>query len=110
MVADKVTGTITLVIGRCPRDGRNWDCQCARCGSSCDFHDCDNCGGDGEIEDEDWQFEGEFHRCDWCHGSGGHWACLSSPEYCEANPADGRADVRRGTVEWFTFEAPKATS
>lgn len=73
-------------------DGHGEDCQCARCGSSCYFVDCDNCGGEGEIEDDDWQFEGEFYRCDWCRGKGGWWRCCSSKAFCEANPMPGRAD------------------
>ena len=105
-MADKLSAG-DRVIGKCPRDGREWDCQCARCGSSCYVVDCDNCGGEGEIEDEDWQCAGEFHRCDWCGGEGGHWACGSSADWCEAHPNDGRADVKRGTVEWFTFDAAK---
>ena len=72
------------------RVGDEDDCQCARCGSSCYFADCDNCGGEGEIEDDDWQCEGEYHRCDWCRGVGGWWRCDSSEAYCEANPALGR--------------------
>lgn len=72
------------------RVGDHDDCQCARCGSSCTFIDCANCGGEGEIEDSDWQFEGEYHRCDWCRGSGGWWRCMSSKQYCEANPRPGR--------------------
>lgn len=95
----------TRVIGACPRDGRYWENQCARCGSSLIFHDCDNCGGEGWIEDDDWQAdEGDGHDCDWCFGEGGHWACCSSVEYCEGNPITDRADVKRGTVEWFTFD------
>ena len=68
------------------------DCQCARCGSSCVFTDCDNCGGEGEIEDTDWQCEGEYHRCDWCRGAGGYWHCLSGREWCQKNPMPGRED------------------
>lgn len=74
------------------RIGDEEDCQCARCGSSCYFVDCANCGGEGEIEDEDWQFEGEFYRCDWCMGKGGWWRCCSTKEYCTANPMPGREE------------------
>ena len=97
----------TKVIGKCPRDGRYWDNQCARCGSSVIFNECDNCGGEGWIEDDDWQAdEGDGHTCDWCRGDGGHWACVSSEEWCEANPIKGREETERGTVEWFTFDPP----
>ena|SRR3990167_324406 len=69
------------------------DCQCARCGSSCCFLDCDNCGGEGDIESDDWQDEeGYRYRCDWCMGKGGWWRCISSKAFCEANPMPGRAD------------------
>lgn len=96
------------VIGVYPRDGREWDCQCARCGTSMQFLDCDNCDGEGWIDDDDWQADdGDGWECEWCRGAGGHWACLSSPEWCEAHPQDGRADVKRGAIEWFTFDAPK---
>ncbi len=96
---------LTRVIGKCPSDGREWDCQCARCGSSMFHEDCDNCGGEGWIEDEDWQAdEGDGWDCEWCRGDGGHWVCGSSAEWCEANPCEGQADVKRGTVEWFTFD------
>jgi len=68
------------------------------------FEDCDNCGGEGWIEDDDWQAdEGDGWDCEWCRGEGGHWVCLSSPDWCEAHPCDGRDDVKRGKVEWFTF-------
>lgn len=56
------------------------------------FVNCANCGGEGELEDEDWQCEGEFYRCDWCRGTGGWWRCLSSKAWCEANPMKGRED------------------
>ena len=72
--------------------GDDDDCQCARCGASCFFVDCDNCGGEGEIEDDDWQCEGEYYRCDWCRGAGGWWRCLSSEAWCSANPMPGRED------------------
>lgn len=101
------------VIGKCPRDGREWDNQCARCGSSLSFEDCDNCGGEGYVESDDWQDdEDTLYTCDWCRGSGGHWACLSSPEWCAANPREGREQIQRGAVEWFTFDKPhgEATS
>lgn len=103
--------TATKVIGKCPRDGRTWEPQCARCGSSMSFEDCDNCGGEGWIEDDDWQAdEGDGWDCEWCRGEGGHWACLSSRAWCDANPRDGRANLDRGTVEWFTFDEPKPTA
>jgi hypothetical protein len=74
--------------------------QCARCGSSVGHRDCENCGGDGYIEDDDWQFPSN-DRCDICLGDGGWYVCLSSGEWCEAHPIPGRETVTRGTVEWF---------
>jgi hypothetical protein len=94
-----------------PRDGREWDCQCARCGSSCVWYDCDNCGGEGYVESDDWQDdEDEMYQCEWCRTTGGHWACCSSPDWCEAHPNDGREMVQRGKIEWFTFDAPKSNA
>ena len=89
-----------------PRDGRYWDCQCARCGSSLVFVDCDNCGGDG-VSGHDCGEDccccadpEENETCDWCFGAGGHWQCYARAEWCEAHPGTGREDVKRGTVEW----------
>jgi hypothetical protein len=31
--------------------------------------------------------------------------CGSSPEWCAANPREGREAIQRGEVEWFTFDA-----
>ncbi len=93
------------VIGKHPNDGRDWECQCARCGSSMSFQECDNCDGNGEIEDDDWQADDEYYTCGWCGGDGGAWVCLSSPDWCDSHPNEGRADVKRGIVEWFTFDA-----
>jgi hypothetical protein len=98
----------SVIGGKCPSDGRYWDCQCARCGSSVMFNECDNCGGEGWIEDDDWQaYEGDGHNCYWCNGVGGHFACVSSVEYCEGHPKKGREDITRGTIEWFTFDPPR---
>jgi hypothetical protein len=104
-----MAGTFARVISvDAPRDGRNWDCQCARCGSSTYSVDCDNCAGEGWIEDDDWQAdEGDGWTCDWCQGSGGYQVCCSSADWCEAHPNVGREDVKRGAIEWFTFDAPK---
>lgn len=42
--------------------------------------------------------------CDICNGLGHWYRCLSSPEWCKANPLPGREDVERGKVEWFETE------
>jgi hypothetical protein len=80
------------------------ECQCARCGSSCAFLRCGNCGGDDEalgsscIDDlchggECIHGDSGFIRCDWCHGAGGWWHCCSGPAWCEANPLPGREHI-----------------
>lgn len=82
-------------------------CHCARCGSSCDWSECtaDGCC-DGVVEDlDDDGFDSLDRRltCPDCRGFGGVNVCLSSAEWCEANPLPGRESVRRGKIEWFTF-------
>lgn len=97
-----------------PADGQDWDCQCARCGSSADYQQCDQCAGDGF----DWHDCGEDccmcadpednMPCDICRGRGGWYRCLSSKEYCEANPLPGRQHIARGKIEWFVIPAEPA--
>lgn len=90
-------------------DGREEDCQCARCGSSCYFVDCGQCD-DGEVERDEWDYCGTyFTSCDHCRGSGGWWQCCSGAEWCEANPMEGREAVDHGKVEWFTLP-PRASA
>lgn len=88
-------------------EGLEIDCQCARCGSSCDWQECvgDGCY-DGVIEDfEDDGLDGLSPRtkCPECEGRGGTQRCMSSHEWCEANPLPGRESVKRGAIEWFTI-------
>ena len=33
----------TIIATRPPEDGRQWDAQCARCGSTASWVDCENC-------------------------------------------------------------------
>jgi hypothetical protein len=86
------------------------DCQCARCGSSCEWVDCWAGCEDGYVnrheEDPLWYDDECDWPCDECHGRGGWQHCISSAEWCEANPLPGREDVRRGAVEWFTVGEP----
>lgn len=84
-----------------PSDGRDWDCQCARCGSSVHWETCGACGGEGITA------PGELYEEDplWYAAWG---ICMSSPEWCEAHPLTGRDAVKRGAIEWFTFDAPTA--
>lgn len=94
-----------------PRDGRDWDCMCARCGSSVMRVRCDSCGGDGVVEvyEEDPlnSDPGDMDRCDTCDGEGGWLVCLSSAEWCEANPNRSRTR-ERGVIEWFVPSPPIA--
>lgn len=88
-----------------PHDANEWDCQCARCGSSCDSQQCEECLGDGFVECDEWDDEigdGDgFEKCPDCIGNPVRYRCMSSPEWCEANPMPGRELVERGQVEWF---------
>lgn len=96
------------------RNGVEIDCQCARCGSSCDYVDCGHCdeGSLGSDCIDDLCHGGEcihgdsgFIPCDICGGAGGWHECLSSPEFCNGNPLPGRENVERGKIEWFTIES-----
>jgi hypothetical protein len=104
------------VIGSCPRDGRHWECQCARCGSSLGFEDCSQCDGDGFIG-HDCGEDSCFCRlpqdnipCNWCAGTGGYGVCISGEDWCQAHPMSGREETKRGTVEWFTFDTEPTRS
>lgn len=101
----------TLIADRPPSDGRDWDCQCARCGSSCASESCPLCDGDGyhldDCDDPDCDKPERFD-CPDCQGDGQFHECLSSPEHCEANPRAGREETKRGAIEWFTFDEPGA--
>src|ERR1700719_2468023 len=89
-----------------PRDGKQHDCQCARCGSSCDYERCDQCedGYDGHDCGEDCcccLHPEENVVCQICRGYSGWGGAPSSKEWCEANPLEGRENVQRGEIEWF---------
>lgn len=97
-----------------PKDGRNWDCRCARCGSSVESESCGACGGEGvtghgELHEQDplWYDADDYEPCHQCSGEGSWMFCLSNIEWCEANPIKGRENVPRGKIEWFTFEQVK---
>lgn len=97
----KIEGGVEWVTFRRPDGEINDDCQCARCGSSCYFEDCDACGGEGFVWGEDiasgydfgWIDEDETYPCQACRGKGGWWRCISSREWCQANPMPGREGV-----------------
>lgn len=84
--------------------GLEIDCQCARCGSSVDSEECDACNcEDGCIWDDDDEDAQDWEPCPICDGAGVWHRCMSSPEWCQANPIPGREDVPRGKIEWFTI-------
>src|ERR1041385_316790 len=90
-----------------PRDDASEEeCCCARCGSDVTFEDCYNCEDGYSYHDcgEDCCccIDPEPNvLCDICRGRGGWSVCISSPEWCEANPLPGREGIERGKVEWF---------
>jgi len=82
------------------------DCQCKRCGSSMSFEPCVSCtdGLSGHDCGEDTcscADPDDNVQCSECDGEGGSYSCLSSDEWCEANPRPAREDVERHTPEWF---------
>lgn len=91
------------------RAGMEIDCQCARCGSSMDYERCNQCE-DGYSDHDCGDdccccLEPELNvPCDLCRGQGGWHTCLSSPEWCEANPLPGREQIKRGEIEWTCSE------
>ena len=89
-----------------PQDGRDYDCQCARCGSSCESEGCDECLNDGFVtnDDRDWDDDEEFVTCPECLGTPVVYRCLSSADWCLANPLAGRENVERGKIEWFEIK------
>ncbi len=92
------------------RSGEEIDCQCARCGSSVHSEHCEYCedGYDGHDCGEDCCCclnPEENVLCQFCLGAGVFHFCLSSAEWCQANPMPGREDVERGAIEWFTVSA-----
>lgn len=87
--------------------GSEIDCQCARCGSDVFSERCEYCedGFDGHDCGEDCcccQYPEDNVPCQYCGGSGMWRRCLSSPEWCEANPMPGRESIKRGAIEWYT--------
>ena len=68
-----------------PNDGREYDCQCARCGSSVEWEQCGACGGEGttgpgELYEEDplWYDMDDYEPCHQCNVSGVVAALLCS--------------------------------
>lgn len=73
--------------------GQGRDCQCARCGSSCERVECDACAGEGRTEYDDDDFDIVYRTCADCAGKGGWWQCISLRDWCLANPMPGREGV-----------------
>jgi hypothetical protein len=101
----------TFIGENAPKDGREWDCQCARCGSSMFSESCGSCGGDGYFEcyedDPLWYSPGDTKPCDACRGEGGFLFCGSDDgsEWCKNHPNEERENIAPSTPEWFTFES-----
>jgi hypothetical protein len=90
------------------KSGKEIDCQCARCGSSAGSEECAECGGEG-LDGHDCGDDcccclhpEDNVPCQYCRGNGVYHFCLSSAEWCEANPLPGREEVPRGKIEWYT--------
>ena len=90
-----------------PRDGNRWECQCGRCGSSMFSEDCQHCGGEGVTDHDCGEdtccclYPEDNVPCDICGGEGAFLLCISSKEWCQAHPLNGRENVERHTPEWF---------
>ena len=91
-----------------PQDGKEYDCQCARCGSSVEWEQCGACGGEGitgpgELYEQDplWYDPDDYETCHQCGGEASFPSCISSDEWCKAHPKKGREEIESGTPEWF---------
>jgi hypothetical protein len=99
----------TVIAAHPPNDGRDYDCQCARCGSSVSSERCASCDGTGYVDlDQPGYDEGGLVTCDECFGVPVFHACLSSPEWCQSHPRPGRENVERGEIEWYVIESEDA--
>lgn len=99
----------TVIADHPPQDGRQWECQCARCGSEMEWKTCDGCD-DGFShhdcgEDTCCCLDPDNNiTCQACEGDGGWQMCLARAEWCWANPMPGREAISDGQVEWYTLE------
>lgn len=85
------------------REAPETGAQCGRCGSSVTRIDCPECEDGYEEYDygDDVVSEINYRPCSVCQAKGGWYVCLSSPEWCLANPIPGRDDVSRGMIEEY---------
>lgn len=71
---------------------------CPRCGSDVEYVDCWSCGGEGWVEHDCGEdtccclYPEPNVPCDVCRGVGSFEKCLSSREWCEANPLPTESD------------------
>lgn len=93
----------SVIAHRPPDDGREWDVQCARCGSSVFSDACNGCDGDGFVYDDE-DNNADWVPCEDCDGSGSWALCGSDASWCEAHPLPGREQIERGALEWFVVE------
>lgn len=92
----RIVGGIEWFTLSLPSGGTETEPACARCGSSVGWNPCGNCD-DGIVErptfDDYAERDPKIVSCDWCSGAGGSYHCLSSRDYCEANPIQGREHI-----------------
>lgn len=100
----------TFIGAQHPHDGRRWECQCARCGSSMESELCGACGGEGftepgELYEQDplWYDQDDTEACHKCNGEGGWMLCLSSEKWCQTHALPGRGKYPRHTPEWYAL-------
>ena len=91
--------------------GLEIDCQCARCGSSCDSDLCYECEQGVVWDRAPFMYDegGPAYTCPACNGDYVSHRCISTPEWCKANPLPGREGVERGKIEWFTIQERETT-
>ena len=104
-----IGGPQTVIGGSPQNDGREWDCQCARCGSSIDWEACTNCGGDGLVGHDCGEdcccclYPEDNVVCDICRGECSFPVCISGYTWCLLHPLPGRLEIEPDTPEWFTL-------
>lgn len=92
-----------------PRDGKDYDVQCARCGGSCEWHECEEWDCEDGYREEDFGDDVvpdmQTVVCETCRGYGGWNECGNSQNWCLLNPMPGREKTDRGLLEWYrTYE------